>query len=149
MQLHQIKRKKPNHKKKIVGRGGSRGKTSGRGTKGQNARSGGKPRPEIRDMISKLPKKRGYGKNRSRTVNTSSPVPAPVNLFVINKAFVSGDTVSPKALLEKNLIKRSKGNIPLVKILSMGSLDKKLTFSSCLVSSSAKEKIEKSGGEIK
>jgi len=44
-----------------VGRGGKRGKTAGRGTKGQNARAGRKKRPELRDIIKKLPKRRGYG----------------------------------------------------------------------------------------
>ncbi len=52
-----------------VGRGGKRGKTSGRGTKGQNARAGHKKRPEMRDLIKKIPKLRGHGKNRSRTVH--------------------------------------------------------------------------------
>lgn len=60
MQIHQVKRRSPNRKAKLVGRGGRRGKTSGRGTKGQRARSGRKLRPEIRDIIKKIPKKRGY-----------------------------------------------------------------------------------------
>lgn len=46
-----------------VGRGGKRGKTSGKGTKGQNARAGRKKRPEIRDFIKRFPKLRGRGKN--------------------------------------------------------------------------------------
>ena len=54
-----------------VGRGQSstRGKQSGRGGKGQTARAGNKRRPELRDIIKKLPKRRGYGKNRGRTFN--------------------------------------------------------------------------------
>ena len=60
MQLHDIKRKTPNKKAPLVGRGGKRGKTSGRGTKGQNARAGRKKRPEIRDFIKRMPKLRGY-----------------------------------------------------------------------------------------
>lgn len=63
MQFHTIKRKTPNKKSKQVGRGGTRGKTAGRGTKGQNARSGRKKRPEIRDTIKRIPKLRGRGKN--------------------------------------------------------------------------------------
>ncbi len=63
MQFHTIKRKSPNKKSKQVGRGGTRGKTSGRGTKGQNARSGRKKRPELRDTIKRIPKLRGRGKN--------------------------------------------------------------------------------------
>ena len=53
-----------------VGRGQSstRGKQSGRGGKGQTARAGAKIRPALRDIIKKIPKRRGYGKNRGRTV---------------------------------------------------------------------------------
>ena len=63
MQTHNLKRNKSNRKAKQVGRGGARGKTSGRGTKGQNARAGRKKRPEWRDIIKRLPKLRGRGKN--------------------------------------------------------------------------------------
>ena len=63
MQFHSLKRKTPNKKSKQVGRGGTRGKTSGRGTKGQNARAGRKKRPELRDFIKRVPKLRGRGKN--------------------------------------------------------------------------------------
>ena len=44
----------------MVGRGGKHAKTSGRGGKGQTARAGNKRRPELRDIIKKLPKNRGY-----------------------------------------------------------------------------------------
>ena len=67
MQFHTLKRKTPNHKKKTVGRGGTRGKTSGRGTKGQNARAGRKKRPELRDFIKRVPKLRGRGKNSNKS----------------------------------------------------------------------------------
>src|SRR3989344_1585172 len=60
MQLNTLKRKHPNKKSQQVGRGGTRGKTSGRGGKGKRARAGNKRRPEIRDIIKKLPKNRGY-----------------------------------------------------------------------------------------
>lgn len=62
MQFHTLKRKNPNKKGRQVGRGGTRGKTAGRGTKGQNARAGRKKRPEIRDTIKRVPKLRGRGK---------------------------------------------------------------------------------------
>lgn len=62
MQFHTLKRKTPNTKGRQVGRGGTRGKTSGRGTKGQNARAGRKKRPELRDVIKRVPKLRGRGK---------------------------------------------------------------------------------------
>jgi len=53
MQSHNLKRNHPNKKSRQKGRGGTRGKTAGRGTKGQNARAGHKKRPEIRDFIIK------------------------------------------------------------------------------------------------
>ncbi|MBI3305797.1 hypothetical protein HYZ82_01530 [Candidatus Nomurabacteria bacterium] len=60
MQIHDLKRVYKNKHDRIVGRGGKRGKTSGRGGKGQTARAGNKRRPELRDIIKRLPKKRGY-----------------------------------------------------------------------------------------
>lgn len=63
MQFHTLKRKTANKKSRQVGRGGTRGKTSGRGTKGQNARAGRKKRPELRDFIKRFPKLRGRGVN--------------------------------------------------------------------------------------
>ena len=51
MQIHTLKRNTSNKKARQVGRGGKRGKTSGRGGKGQTARAGNKRRPELRDMI--------------------------------------------------------------------------------------------------
>ena len=60
MELHTLTRTKSNATSRRVGRGGKRGKTSGRGGKGQTARAGNKRRPELRDIIKKLPKNRGY-----------------------------------------------------------------------------------------
>ncbi len=60
MQIHNLKREHRNKKDRIVGRGGKHAKTSGRGGKGQTARAGNKRRPELRDIIKKLPKNRGY-----------------------------------------------------------------------------------------
>lgn len=68
MQFHTLKRKTPNKKSKQVGRGGTRGKTSGRGTKGQNARAGRKKRPELRDFIKRVPKLRGRGKHSNKSI---------------------------------------------------------------------------------
>lgn len=70
MQFHALKRNTPNKKSKQVGRGGKRGKTSGRGTKGQNARAGHKKRPELRDFIKRLPKLRGRGKSSLKSIQT-------------------------------------------------------------------------------
>jgi len=60
MQLHQIKPLNKRKSKRRVGRGGKRGTYCGRGMKGQRARTGAKVRPEIRDLIKKIPKIRGY-----------------------------------------------------------------------------------------
>lgn len=60
MQINELKRVHKNKKDRIVGRGGKHAKTSGRGGKGQTARAGNKRRPELRDIIKKLPKLRGY-----------------------------------------------------------------------------------------
>jgi len=60
MQIHNLKRVHKNKGDRLVGRGGRRGKTAGRGGKGQTARSGNKRRPELRDIIKRLPKNRGY-----------------------------------------------------------------------------------------
>ena len=60
MQIHNLKRQHKNKKDRLVGRGGKHAKTSGRGGKGQTARAGNKRRPELRDIIKKLPKLRGY-----------------------------------------------------------------------------------------
>ena len=148
MQTHQIKRNRPNKKKMVVGRGGKRGKTSGRGHKGQKARSGHKLRPEMRDIIKKLPKKRGFGKNRARTVNSSVIKPTAINLSVLDKVLNNGDTVTRVFLVEKGVIKKEKGKVPNVKILGMGEITKKVSISECSISENAKSKIEKAGGKV-
>jgi large subunit ribosomal protein L15 len=66
MQIHNLKRQHKNKKDRLVGRGGKHAKTSGRGGKGQTARAGNKRRPELRDIIKKLPKNRGYQFNSFR-----------------------------------------------------------------------------------
>ena len=68
MQFHTLKRKTLNKKSRQVGRGGRRGKTAGRGTKGQNARAGRKKRPEIRDFIQHIPKLRGRGRSSLKSL---------------------------------------------------------------------------------
>jgi large subunit ribosomal protein L15 len=148
MQIHQLKKRTLNKKKPAVGRGGRRGKTSGRGHKGQKARAGRKIRPEIRDMIKKIPKRRGYGKNRAKSVNASRIRPEVVNLALLESEFKNGEVVSVKTLLEKGLVKKQGGKNPQVKILGKGDLKKKLTIKNLLLSETAKEKIAKGGSKI-
>lgn len=142
MQLHTLTRKTEQKDEKRVGRGGSRGKTSGRGTKGQKARAGHSIRPDIREKLKKLPKLRGY---RFTSIQSK---PSVVNLSSLEVAFASGDAVNPKTLQERGLVRSRKGTTPAVKILGTGEISKKLTVSGCTVSTSAKEKIEKAGGSV-
>ncbi len=144
MQLHDLKPKHKRAKKKRVGRGGKKGTFSGRGVKGQAARSGFSMRPLIRDIFKRYPKLRGHKTNYKKT-----PDYTVINLGLINKKFSDGDTVSPQTLKESNLVKSSHGELPLVKILGDGELDKKLVFENCKFSQSAVDKIKKSDGKIK
>lgn len=144
--LHELKPTTTRKKAKTVGRGGTRGKTAGRGTKGQKARAGHRIRPHIRDMIKKLPKLRGRGKNVNKTFREQATV---VNLDIIKMNFEKGASITPSALLAKGLIKRHQGVLPLVKVLGTGSIDQAYTFHNCLVSATALAKIEKAGGTVK
>ena len=149
MQIHQIKSKFKRKRSIKVGRGGKRGKTSGRGTKGQNSRTGRKIRPEIRDVIKRIPKLRGHGKNRAESVNDSVVKPDVINLVDLDKVFSSGDIINPKSLAEKGFIKPVGGRLPKVKILGTGEVTKKFTLESCLISEGAKVKLIKAGGSVK
>ncbi len=145
MQLHELKRKNANKKSIQVGRGGSRGKTSGKGMKGQNARSGNSGRPEIRDMIKKIPKLRGRGKNTNKAFGKRN---FPVSLDILEANFKDGEIVSPDVLSKKGLITNTEGKLSPVKILSTGKITKKLTIKNCKLSKTAKEAIEKVGGKV-
>jgi large subunit ribosomal protein L15 len=142
MQLNQLQRKTPHQKAQRVGRGGSRGKTSGRGTKGQKARAGHRIFPQVREQLKKLPKLRGY---KQRSIQEK---PLPVNLDALQKNFAAGDTINPKILVERGLVRYRKGEVPAVKILGQGEITKKFAITGCAISSSAREKIEKAGGTI-
>ena len=142
MELNTLKREHPNKKKRLVGRGGTRGKTSGRGGKGQTARAGNKRRPEMRDIIKKIPKLRGYRFHSHVTKFT------PVNIGALN-IFKAGEIVNPKTLFEKNLIRQVGGKLPSVKILGTGEVTVKISVVDCVISKKARTKIEKAGGTIK
>jgi large subunit ribosomal protein L15 len=143
--LETLKKTTKNKKPKLVGRGGTRGKTSGRGTKGQKARAGHKIRPHIRDIIKKYPKLRGRGKN----INKAFVVrPQVVNLSAIDAAFAKGEAVTPSTLLAKKLITRTGGVVPQVKVLGTGEVTKAIELYEVLVSIGAKAKIEKAGGKV-
>lgn len=148
MQLHELKPRTANKSSKRVGRGGKRGKTSGRGHKGQAARAGNSTRPEMREIIKKIPKLRGHGINRADTVNNERVAATVVNVSALDAAFKNADTVNPKTLVAAKVIETRRKKAPKVKILGTGDLTKKLTVSGCEVSKTAKEKIEKAGGTV-
>jgi large subunit ribosomal protein L15 len=141
MQLHTLKREHPNKKPQQVGRGGTRGKTSGRGGKGQTARAGNKRRPQMRDIIKKIPKLRGYRFNSPSTKFT------PVNVGDLN-VFKAGEVVNPETLFSKGLIRRVGGKVPAVKILGTGEITVKISVEKCVLSKTAVDKITKVGGTI-
>jgi large subunit ribosomal protein L15 len=147
MQSNTLKPAHPNISTPRVGRGGKRGKTSGRGTKGQNARAGHKKRPEMRDLIKKIPKLRGHGKNRSRTVR-NNPGYTPVNLAALELAFNAGDAVTLATLTQKGITSTRGGRVAKVKILGSGTLTKKLDLSGLVTSATAKTAIEAAGGSV-
>ena len=151
MQLHTLTPRTKRSKPAPVGRGGKRGKTSGHGTKGQTARAGHKVRPQMRDVIKKLHKRRGYGKNRSRTVRTNRIAASGVNLAALEVIFAAGETVSPATLLAKGLVRRAKGRAPEVKLLGVlpeGGLTKAFVIEGCSLSKGAREAILAAGGTI-
>lgn len=146
MQTHEIRRDHAHKKKKLVARGGKRGKTAGRGGKGQTARAGNKRRPAMRDIIKKLPKLRGHGKNRAKSVFYRGPAVV-INVSALGK-LTPGTVVTPTLLKAEGLIKVVFDKMPKVKILGNGDLAVKLTIEGCEVSQSAQEKIEKAGGKV-
>jgi|AntRauTorckE6833_2_1112554.scaffolds.fasta_scaffold21659_2 large subunit ribosomal protein L15 len=145
MQIHDLKPRTKRATSNRIGRGGKRGKTSGKGHKGQKARAGGTPRPESRDLIKKIPKLRGRGVNTNKSINRDYDV---VNLKQIEVNFKTGDNINPAELLKKGLIRKRAGKLPVVKILGLGDLSVKINVTGCLVSESAKAKIEAKGGKI-
>jgi len=138
MQLNTLRRTNLNKDKSPrVGRGGKRGTTAGKGTKGQKSRSGHRIRPAIRDLVQRTPKLRGYA---NKPKKKSSSV---INLDVLAK--INGLVVDKKSLLEAGLIRSVSVS---VKILGKGEVAKAFKIEGLLVSESAKAKIEKAGGTV-
>lgn len=146
MQKHNLIPKTKNKKTMIVARGGKRGKTAGRGGKGQTARAGNKRRPELRDFIKRIPKLRGRGVNQHKSILDK---PIAINLGIIDKEVKSGSVVSPRTLVDMGILQTFEGKIPKVKILASGDITKKISVEKCQVSAEAKLKIEKAGGSVK
>ncbi len=145
LHLHSLKtRRGATKRRKVVGRGlgSSHGTFSGRGAKGQKARAGASIPVGFEGgrmpLHRQIPKRRGFTSRR--------PAVLPLNLDLLSEKFQTGETVNPKILANKGLIKSPR---QLVKILGQGKLNKSLTFEKVSVSAQAKEKIEQAGGQIK
>ena len=141
MKLHEMKSMAPRTARKRVGRGpgSGLGKTSGRGQKGQNARSGGGVRPGFEGgqtpLARRLPK-RGF-------TNINRKEYAVVNVEDLNR-FEDGTVVTPALLKEVGLVRKELNG---VKILGNGELTKKLNVTAAKLSKSAVEAIETAGGK--
>ncbi len=144
MKLHEL-RPDPGAKKKKtrVGRGiaAGKGKTAGRGTKGQNARSGGGKGLYFEGgqlpLARRLPFKRGF-------TNLFRIEYQEVNVDDLAARFKSGEEVTPETLAARGLVRDADG--PVV-VLGRGDLDKKLTVKAHRFSKSARSKIEAAGGK--
>ena len=140
-ELHPAEGSVKNRKRIGRGPGSGTGKTSGKGHKGQNARSGGGVRPGFEGgqipLFRRLPK-RGFSNHMFKTEY------AVINLSDLNR-FNDGDVVTPELLKEMGIIKKQLSG---VKVLGNGTLEKKVTVKAHKFSESAKEKIETSGGKV-
>src|SRR5215467_10945945 len=147
--LHNLK-PKPGSKRprKRLGRGegSGLGKTSGRGHKGAGSRSGSKRKAGYEGgqnpIHMRMRKLRGPHKKQSMPFENFRTKSQPVNLADLEARFDDGAEVTPEALKEKGLAKRSDP----VKILARGEISKKLTVRAHAFSAAAKEKIEAAGG---
>lgn len=141
MKLHELKPavgSRKNRKRVGRGTGSGMGKTSTRGHKGQNARTGGGVRLGFEGgqtpLFQRLPK-RGF-------TNINRKDYAVVNLDKLNR-FEDGTEVTPELLIETGIVSKEKSGI---KILGKGNIEKKLTVKANKFSSAAKEAIEAAGG---
>ena len=144
MKLHELKNVAGAvHRKKRVGcgEGGGHGKTSGRGGKGQTARSGSSIRPGFEGgqmpLYRKLPH-RGFNHARFRTEY------AIVNVGDINRLFPDGGEVNAENLVKKGAVRKNT----LVKVLGDGKLTAKVNVTAHKFSATAREKITAAGGSV-
>lgn len=139
-ELYSVEGSTQNRKRVGRGQGSGTGKTSGKGEKGQNARSGGGVRPGFEGgqlpLFRRL-SKRGFNNYNFRTVYST------VNVSDLNR-FEEGTVVDVAMLKEVGLIKKELDG---VKVLGDGEITKKLTVKANAFTKTAKEKIEKIGGK--
>jgi large subunit ribosomal protein L15 len=152
LSLSTLKPAQKREARKRIGRGlgSGKGRYSGRGIKGQKARSGSnKMRPGFEGgqmpIYMRLGKQRGPYSKDAMPVGPHRTATVPVNLRDLDRAFGDGDEVTLETLREKGLIKNTKTD---VKILGTGELKKKLRVTAHAFSASAREKIEAAGGQV-
>ena len=142
MKLHDLAPAEGSNKDvKRIGRGhgSGQGKTAGKGHKGQNARSGGGVRPGFEGGQTRLARripKSGFN-------NIFAAKYTAINVSALAK-FVDGTVVDTELLIAAGVVKNGGNGI---KVLGNGELTRKLTVKAAAYSASAKEKIEKAGGE--
>jgi large subunit ribosomal protein L15 len=151
LNLHSLKPAQQRKARKRVGRGlgSGKGRYSGRGIKGQKARSGSHKLPAGFEggqmpIDMRLPKLRGNTSADAMPIGPFRTTTVPVNLRDLEARFDNGADVTLDALVERGLIKNTRTD---VKILGQGELRKKLTVTAHAFSSSAREKIERAGGK--
>lgn len=142
MKIHELQLESSKTRKRVGrGIGSGYGKTAGRGTKGQNARTGGGVRIGFEGgqnpLAKRLPKKRGF-------VSLSHVEYQVVNLSGLDR-LKDGSTVDPQALTVAGLVKRADR---LIKVLGSGELTKKLKLQVNAISASAKTAVESAGGTV-
>jgi large subunit ribosomal protein L15 len=117
------------------------GKTAGRGTKGQNSRSGGGTRPGFEGgqmPIYRLVPKRGFTNSRSRKEYSE------VDLYDLNR-LDAGTVATPELLKEMGVISKIRDGVV---VLGNGTIDKNITVRAARFTKTAKEKIEAAGGKV-
>jgi large subunit ribosomal protein L15 len=144
MQLHEIGLKKKRAQR--IGRGGKRGTTAGRGTKGQHSRAGRRIRPAERDLILRIPKLRGFRNKPKREKPIAIQLGTLAQKLKSRVSGAKGIAVGKILLLEAGLIsRRYRGE---VKILADGAVHFPLHVKGLRVSRGAREKIERAGGSV-
>lgn len=141
MQLHTLHASNTRRPKKRVGRGGKRGTTAGRGTKGQRSRAGHRIRPASRDIVLKFPKLRGVGNTRRSVPAVAVRTEAIVRVLAKAKA----TTLTREALVAARVIKSVKDP---VKVVLGKSPETPLAVSGVPCSKGAREAILKAGGSV-
>lgn len=143
LKLHSLKPKKGSKfTSRRVGRGpgSGRGKTAGKGTKGQKARTGGRNKLRLMGMkmiIRRIPKLRGFKSHHAKDVA--------ITLQELQTAFPQGGIVTRAELSKRGMVSGARATVKIVGNLELG---RKLTLKGLKVSAGAKAAIEKAGGSV-